>query len=213
MATFARARELCERLGDPPEYLQVMFWLATASVIRGELPQAEETIATLLELAEARGDRPALLNAMRGQGMIRLFMGHLEGAHEVIERAFEAFRQAARPDRLAARAAGQDAGVAELALMSWALWLLGHLDTAVARMDTALQRADAIGHPHSQAYACYYASILHALRGEPDCARLCRTLSRLIGGARIPAMARTWRAPSGASVPPCLILRPPRSRK
>src|SRR5262249_43402446 len=40
IATFARGRELCSRLGDAPEYLQVMFWLATGSVIRGELPQA-----------------------------------------------------------------------------------------------------------------------------------------------------------------------------
>ena len=166
MATFARARELCERLGDPPEQLQVMFWLTTASVIRGELPVAEETIAALLHLAEARGDRPALLNAMRGQAMIRLFMGHLTGAREVIERAFEAFEASSEEERLAARAAGQDAGVADLALMSWALWLLGHADTAITRMDAAIQRADAISHPHSQAYACYYASILHALRGE-----------------------------------------------
>ena len=56
--------------------------------------------------------------------------------------------------------------MADLALMSWALWLLGHADTAIVRMDAAIQRADAISHPHSQAYACYYASILHALRGE-----------------------------------------------
>jgi class 3 adenylate cyclase/tetratricopeptide (TPR) repeat protein len=166
MATFARARELCERLGDPPEQHQVMFWLTTASVMRGELPLAEETIAVLLQLAEARDDRPALLNAMRGQGMIRLFMGRLTGAHEVIERAYEAFEASSEEDRLAARAAGQDAGVADLALMSWALWLLGSADTALTRMNAAIQRADAIGHPHSQAYACYYACILHALRGE-----------------------------------------------
>jgi predicted ATPase len=127
---------------------------------------ADESVAVLLQLAEARGDRPALLNAMRGQGMIRLFMGRLTGAHEVVERAFEAFEASSEQDRLAARAAGQDAGVADLALMSWALWLLGHADTALARLDAAIQRADAIGHPHSQAYACYYASILHALRGE-----------------------------------------------
>ncbi|MGC1960052.1 MAG: AAA family ATPase, partial [Pseudolabrys sp.] len=57
MATFTRARELCERLGDPPEQHQVMFWLTTASVMRGELPVAEETIAALLQLAEARDDR------------------------------------------------------------------------------------------------------------------------------------------------------------
>src|SRR6202790_3375051 len=166
MATFARARELCERLGDPPEHLQVMFWLTTASVIRGELPLAQETIAALLHLADARGDRPALLNAMRGQAMIRLFMGHLTGAHEVIERAVEAFDASSEEDGLAARAAGQDAGVADLALMSWALWLLGQADTAMTRIGGAIQRADTISHPHSQAYACYYASILHALRGE-----------------------------------------------
>lgn len=166
MATFARARDLCERLGDPPEQLQVMFWLTTASVIRGELPLAEETIAALLHLAQTRADRPALLNAMRGQAMIRLFMGHITGAHDVIERAFEAFEASSEEDRLAARAAGQDAGVADLALMSWSLWLLGRADTAVMRMDAAVQRADAISHPHSQAYACYYACILHALRDE-----------------------------------------------
>jgi predicted ATPase len=98
--------------------------------------------------------------------MIRLFMGHLTGAREVIERAVEAFEASSDEERLAARAAGQDAGVADLALMSWALWLLGHADTAITRMDSAILRADAIRHPHSQAYACYYASILHALRGE-----------------------------------------------
>ncbi len=104
MATFARARELCERLGDPPEHLQVMFWLTTASVIRGELPLAQEMIAALLQLIEARGDRPALLNAMRGQAMIRLFMGHASAARELLERAVEAFNASSEEERLAARA-------------------------------------------------------------------------------------------------------------
>ncbi|HMM90595.1 adenylate/guanylate cyclase domain-containing protein [Bradyrhizobium sp.] len=166
VATFARARELCQRLGDPPEELQIMFWLTTASVIRGELPVAEEMISPLLDLARAHGDRPVLLNAMRGQGMIRLFMGHLTGAREVIEAAFDAFETSSEQERLAARAAGQDAGVADLALMSWALWLLGRADAALARLNAAIQRADDISHPHSQAYGCYYGSVLHALRGE-----------------------------------------------
>jgi class 3 adenylate cyclase len=73
VATFARARELCERLGEPPEYLQVMFWLATVSVVRGELPQALEAVAALLNAAEARDDRPALINAIRGRAMILFF--------------------------------------------------------------------------------------------------------------------------------------------
>ena len=91
MATFTRAHELCKRLGDLPEYLQVMFWLVTASVVRGELPQAQEAIVTLLALAKARDDQPALLNAMRGRAMILLFMGQVVDAHAEIERATEQF--------------------------------------------------------------------------------------------------------------------------
>jgi predicted ATPase len=208
VATFARARELCERLGDPPEQLQVMFWLATASVIRGELPLAQETIAALLHLAETRGARPELLNAMRGQAMIRLFMGRLTGAREAIERAVEAFDASSEEERLAARAAGQDAGVADLALMSWPLWLLGHADTAITRMDAAIQRADAIRHPHSQAYACYYASVLHALRGEFSTARgyaeRCLTLSEEHG-------FRQWRGLAHAIRDICVTLLDPSS--
>ena len=209
VATFARARELCQRLGDPPEQLQIMFWLTTASVIRGELPVAEEMISVLLDLAEARGDRPTLLNAMRGQGMIRLFMGHLAGAQEVIERAFEAFEASSEQDRLAARAAGQDAGVADLALMSWALWLLGRADTACARLDTAIQRADAIGHPHSQAYGCYYASILHALRSEFQTAHRyaerCLALSEEHGFRQWRGLARAVRGISATFLDPSSV--------
>src|SRR6266496_4960716 len=112
-----------------------------------------------------------LINAIRGLGMILLFMGSVVDARELTERAMEAFSASNETEKLAALAAGQAAGAAGLALMSWALWILGHVDMAAARMAAALQPADAVGHPHTQAYACYYASILHALRGEPAIGR------------------------------------------
>jgi tetratricopeptide (TPR) repeat protein len=124
-------------------------------------------------VAETRGERPALLNAMRGMAMILLFMGRVVEAREAIERAFEAFETSDEADRQAARAAGQDAGVAALALMSWTLWLLGHFELAAARMDEAIRRADHSKHPHTRAYAFYYASVLHALQGEATIARNC----------------------------------------
>jgi predicted ATPase/class 3 adenylate cyclase len=166
MATFTRAHELCERLGDVPEYLQVMFWLVTASVVRGELPQAQEGIATLMRLAKARDDQSALLNAMRGRAMILLFMGRVADAHREVEGAIEGFNASDERVRLAARAAGQDAGAAALSLMSWALWLRGHADRARVQIEAALERADAVEHPHTRAYVDYYASVLYALRGE-----------------------------------------------
>ncbi len=166
VATFARARELCKRLGEPPEYLQVMFWLATVSVVRGELPQGLEAIADLPSAAQERGNRPALLNGIRGQGMILMFMGRLVEAREALDRAIELFNTSQESDRIAARAAGQDAGVAMLVLMAWVLWILGQVDDAVSRMAAALERADAVQHAHTHAYAWYYASVLHALCGE-----------------------------------------------
>jgi len=171
VATFTRARELCKRLGEPPEYLQVMFWLATASVVRGELPQALEAIAGLPSTAEARGNQPALLNAIRGQAMILMFMGRIVEAREALERAVELFSASAEADRIAARAAGQDAGVSMLVLMAWVSWLLGNVDEAVTRMAAALERADVVQHAHTHAYAWYYASVLRALRGEPAIAQ------------------------------------------
>jgi class 3 adenylate cyclase/tetratricopeptide (TPR) repeat protein len=171
LATFARARELCERLGQPPEYLQVMFWLATASVVRGELPQALDAIAGLPSAAAARGNQPALLNGIRGQGMILMFMGQIVEAREALGRAIELFDASQEADRTAARTAGQDAGVSILVLMAWVLWILGQVDEAVSRMTAALERADAVHHAHTHAYAWYYASVLHALRGEPAIAQ------------------------------------------
>ena len=55
-------------------------------------------------------------------------------------------------DRLAARAAGQDTGVAMLALTAWVLCILGQIDEAVSRMGAALEREqpDAIELPFEQ---------------------------------------------------------------
>ena len=171
VATFTRARELCERLGEPPEYLQVMFWLATVNVVRGELPQALEAVDGMPSAAETRGNRGALLNVIRGRAMILMFMGRIVEAREQLERAVEMFGTSEEADRLAARAAGQDAGVAMLVLKAWVFWLLGQVDEAVACMAAALERADAVQHAHTYAYAWYYASVLHALRGEPAIAQ------------------------------------------
>ena len=58
--------------------------------------------------------------------MILLFLGRIVDAREAIERALSrCSAQVRTSDRMAARAAGQDAGVAMQALMSWVLWVLG----------------------------------------------------------------------------------------
>ena len=198
LAAFDRARRLCERLGEAPQYPQVMFWLATAGVVRGELQRALEATIAMQGAAEAQGDSAAVMNSVRGQGMIHLFMGRLVEAKEGFEHALALFNRADEPQRLAARAAGQDSGAAALAQLSWVLWLMGSSDAAVVSIEAALERAHAIGHPHTEAYTAYYASILYALREEHETARChatrCLTLSEKHGFRQWLGLSRAIRA-------------------
>jgi class 3 adenylate cyclase/tetratricopeptide (TPR) repeat protein len=178
---FTRAQALSEQL-NAPEYPQATFWVVTASVVRGELEPALQGTVAVQRDAQARGDVAALINADRGGAMIMMFMGRVAQAHDQMLRSLERFDCATDAQKLATRAAGQDAGAAALAKLAWICWLRGDVETAVLRIAQAQQRADEAQHPHTHAYVAYYASILHALRGEPllagDCARRCLTLSQ-----------------------------------
>src|SRR5207245_2096372 len=95
--------------------------------------------------------------------------------------------------------------------ISWTFWVLGYPDTAVACITASLARADSLTHPHTQAYAYYYASVLHALLGGA-CAPTCRALCGLVGRAWIRAVARPRQPDAGdlhASARP--LVRPARS--
>lgn len=172
VAAFEAARVVGVRLGAPPELQQIMFWIATASVIRGELEKADEAVAALLAIADgADGDRPALLNAWRGRAMILLFMGHLAEAEAAVERFLTLFDASSPEAQLGARAAGQDAKASGLALASWIYGLQGDERKAFVASHAAVVRADEVGHPHSQAYVAYYAAVLASLDGRLDEAR------------------------------------------
>ena len=207
-ATFARAHELCERLDNPPQHLTVLYWLAVAHGVRGDLSKAAEATQAGIVLAEARGDRPALVNFLRGAGLGLTLMGRLTAGRDLTERSVAAFDASDEAERRSAGASGQDAKAASLAVMSWALWALGYADTAIARMTAALERADAIAHPHTQAYVSYYASILYALRGAAMLANgqaeRCFTLSQEHGFGH-------WSRPSRIVLETCASLLDPSS--
>jgi predicted ATPase len=197
VANFTRARDLCERLESPPEHQHVLHWLTTMHAFRGELPEALVAAETATALARTRDDRPALINSLRGEAIIKLIMGRLQEARERAESAVAIFDSADAKQQLATRAAGQDAGVAGRAVLSWALWVLGFSDSATARITDALQRAQAIEHPHTQAYAHYYASVLFALRGQSapslEHAERCLGLAEAHGFPQWRGLARVMR--------------------
>jgi tetratricopeptide (TPR) repeat protein len=210
VATFARARELCNLLGDPPEYLQVLHWVTAVSFIRGELAEATDATVAYARLAETSKNRPALINAVRGLAVGFLFLGRVPDAQREAKRAVELFGVSNEEERLAARAAGQDPGAAGLSVLSWVLWILGQPDAAIVQIAAAQQRAETVQHPHTSAYVFYYASILYALRREPAIAhRLadrCLALSEEHG-------FQQWRGLSHTIRDVCAIMVEPATRQ
>lgn len=192
------ARGLCEALGNPEEVLQVMFWIVTAGVIRGELEDAAEAVATLGELAAARKARAAYVNALRGASMIALFRGRLEEAKDFAVQTLETLAKCTPKERADAASAGQDAEAATLSLMSWTVWALGDADTALEHSNAALTRAETVDHPHTKAYAFYYDAVLRALNEDLVAARTsaeaCRTLSETHGFRHWIGLAEAVRA-------------------
>src|SRR5262249_19228861 len=147
-----------------------------------------------IDLAKVRGDRPALINFLRGCALAQLLMGRPAEALVRTEEAVATFHAADDTTRTASRAGGQDAGAAALAVMAWALGFLGYPDRATIHMTAALNRSDAIMHPHTQAYCQYYASVLNILRGDFTVARLhadrCLSLSEAHGFGLWRSLAR-----------------------
>ena len=88
---FTRARELCERLGDPPELFPALFGLWAVYYLRGELRTAYELAEQLLQRAQSTHDPALLLLAHLALGETSLSMGELLLAREHLEIAISLY--------------------------------------------------------------------------------------------------------------------------
>ena len=172
---FTRARELCERLGDPPELFPTLFGLWTMYFIRAELRAAYELGEQLLQRAQ-EAHRPALLLlAHQALGDTLFNMGELLLASEHLEMAISLYnRERHRPRGF--RHGGVDAKVNCLSYAARTLWSLGYPDRALERGDECIALAQALAHPHTLAFAS--GARLHRWRREARAAR--ETAERLM---------------------------------
>jgi predicted ATPase/DNA-binding winged helix-turn-helix (wHTH) protein len=161
--TYTRARELCERLGDPPELFPALFGMWAFYVDRGELGRAYELAEQLLQARSAQD--PALMTYARlALGATSYWMGKFLPAKEHLESAITLYD----PERhrpLIFRY-GYDAGIASLSYAAWTLWYLGYPDQALKRTDEALALARRLSHHFNLAHAELFVGVLRQYRGE-----------------------------------------------
>jgi DNA-binding winged helix-turn-helix (wHTH) protein/predicted ATPase len=160
--TYARARDLCQRLGKP--LFTVLRGLWVFYYMRADLPTALELGEELLKLAE-REESPALLvEAHYALAATQTCRGKIGEAHR------HATQSIALYDPIYHRQHtfhyGQDPGVYSLLWESMDLWFLGFPDQAREKCLAMLTVAREAAHPFSLTTALFMASILHQLRGE-----------------------------------------------
>ena len=164
---YARARELCEQLGDESQLFAVVRGLWGVHVVRAELERAHALGEQCLVLAR-RGTRPAsLVWAQYALGMTLFHLGEGEAARRRFQEALALYDRGKRPVQRAL----QDPGVACLSYSAVVQWLLGYPDRARATTAEALALAEELGHPFSLAYALNVTAIVTAASDEVEVTR------------------------------------------
>jgi predicted ATPase len=158
---YARARELCQQVGETPELIPVLFGLWRFYNVRPQLHTACELGDTLLRLAQ-QAHAPALaVVAHYALGATWLFLGAVPKARQHLEEGIA--RDTPDQRRAPVCRMGHDPGVACRVLAAMTLWLLGYPAQALARLHEALALAHALSHPFSLAWAWCWAAMVSQL--------------------------------------------------
>jgi predicted ATPase len=161
---YARARDLCRQLGDPPQLFPVLRGLLHFHLNSGELQRARELGEQLLSLAQSQLDSAFLLEAHYTRALTLLSIGETVSSREHAEQGI-ALYDTPQHCVLTFRS-WEDPGVGCLTFASLALWLLGYPDQALHRSREALALAQELAHPFSLTWALLSTALLHQLRRE-----------------------------------------------
>jgi tetratricopeptide (TPR) repeat protein len=148
---YTRASELCQQLEENRELFPVLWHLCQLNIQRGELRTARELARQSLSLAERVQDTTLILAAHYNLGELCSWVGELTQAQEHLEHANALYdpRQHASLEAIY----GLDLSVITTAVAVWVECLLGRPDQALKRARASLERASALSHPTSRAFA------------------------------------------------------------
>jgi class 3 adenylate cyclase/predicted ATPase len=154
-----RAEALGESFEDPLLLFSVLysFWVANYLAFNGDV--IRELAAQFLALAEKQSATAPLMIGHRLMGVSLMFTGDIADGRTHLDRAITLYDPVAH--RPLATRFGQDVRVAILFYRSWALWMLGHPDVALASSDRALSEAREMGQAATLMAALLFDTFTH----------------------------------------------------
>jgi predicted ATPase len=163
---YARAHELCQQVGDPPQLCFALWGLLQFHIVRAEIQTALELGERLMGLAQSIHDLDILMAAHNGLGTALPYRGELCAARTHLEQSITLYD----PHKHHARAFfyGTNLKVDSLAHLAHVLWLLGYPEQARQRGHEALTLAQAQEPLHSftLAHVSNLMAVVHHLRRE-----------------------------------------------
>ena len=160
--TYQRARELCQRAGEPIDLYRALWGLAMCYLNRGEYINARALGTDILRVAQQTNDAAALGTAHYMLGTVLVYLGELALAAQHYTHGISLSRahsDLGLPD-------GRDTGNACRAQLTRVLWLRGYPEQAVELSDTAQKPTQEDANPHDLAFAIYFDMLLRQFRRE-----------------------------------------------
>jgi predicted ATPase len=162
--TYARARELCQRMEESPQLSPVLLGLWLFYFVGAEHKTACELGEQLLSLAQRQHDSALLVEAHAELVNTLFFLGEFVAAQAPREQV-AAFYDLQQHHSLAFLYRGTDPGVMGLSCAAWTLWFLGYPDQALKKVHDTLTLAQRLSHPFSMGMALNHAAwFYHQLR-------------------------------------------------
>jgi DNA-binding winged helix-turn-helix (wHTH) protein/predicted ATPase len=185
-ALYARARELCRELGDPPEVSRVIWGLWSFYLLRAELGTARGLAEELLPLAKRLSDPGLTMRSHVATEITHIHFGEFVHALDHFKTALSLYDPAQH--REDAFFYTLNLGVVMRSFGAFALWFLGTPDQALQRTQESLTLAREISEPHTLCRAFLFASMLHHLRRDSRSAQQCAETAIAVSGEHNLAM-------------------------
>jgi urea ABC transporter urea binding protein len=159
---FRRARERCERVGQPPQRFALLLGIWEWHTVRADLRLCTDLAAEGMEFARRHDDPGMVMEALFTEAETLLYRAKFAGARDRFATAVAEYDDRERT-RFWAGHTSHNAGVTCRSNLAVSLWHLGYPDQALRVNREMCQLAREIGHPFSLAYALHHTAWLYQL--------------------------------------------------
>jgi predicted ATPase len=150
-ATYSRARELWDRVGDEAQRLPVLYGQCAYQIVRADHRAARPSAQEFLREAERQGDASVALVGRRVVGFTQYEQGSLVACRDSMQKVCDLYVEE-RDGNLGFQY-GQNPLPPAMAIMAIVIWLLGDIDRALRMRAEVTRLCNATGHANTRVYA------------------------------------------------------------